>query len=395
LYIVALVIGVMLQSRELFGTTAFVPIIPIASGFVGVLISPQSAGVYSVVGGFTVGSALALIVQVIAWRRVSSGQPRVLISLPALRHLRSNIAAVSVASACSFLLPVLLRLYASDLGQGTVAAFGFATQILALPIALLVTPVGTVFLPRLSATIQHEKAAAGLPVLRVALTITILTSAIATAIAVALAEPIVALLFERGSFTARDTNTTAEAVRFLGLGLVALTTSSIFGRVLCAGGMATSFALVWVVTVVAFAASAMALLPEGGVVTLAGLHSAAYVVVAGLLLHIVDVRIVVGGPAHALVSWVSTVALRVGISAVAGGLASWSAYNVLSGWLESGSQPGLPDLLVVTMSAGAGFAVFAAGVLLLRGKEAQELRGLTRSHAGADLIAHRPRRWPG
>lgn len=382
LYILALVIGVMLQSRELFQTTALVPLLPIIGGLVGVLILPQSVGVYSVLGGFTVGSALALAVQLIAWRNVSRAQTHVFVHLSSLRHLGSNMAVVTTAFACSFLLPVLLRLHASDLGQGTVAAFGFANQILALPIALLITPLGTVFLSRVSRTIGEGYFGAGLPLLRLALTISVLASALTSAIAVALAEPMVALLFERGNFTAHDTSTTAEALKFLGLGLVGVTMSSILARVLSAGGEATSFAFAWVATLLAFALSATVLMPAGGVSALASLYSAAYVALAVLLLSVTARRIRAEPQVDALVPWLSMVTLRAGTSALAAGLASWSAYNVLFAGPASASQHGFPELLQVAASAGIGFVVFAGGILLLKGGEAQPLRELVRSAFG-------------
>jgi putative peptidoglycan lipid II flippase len=97
----------------------------------------------------------------------------------------------------------------------------FASRLVELPLGLVGAATGAVVIPRLSASSGAAEAAAA------ATSSTALQLAFGLALPASiglalLASPIVALLFEHGAFTARDTEATALALTMLALGLPAL-----------------------------------------------------------------------------------------------------------------------------------------------------------------------------
>jgi putative peptidoglycan lipid II flippase len=106
---------------------------------------------------------------------------------------------------------------------GAVSWLQYAFRILYLPIGIFGVAVGTVVTSRLA----HGAAAADLDgmrsTLQESLRLLFFLTLPATAGLIVLAPPIVRLLFERGRFSAVDTASTAEALVFYAIGLVAYT----------------------------------------------------------------------------------------------------------------------------------------------------------------------------
>jgi len=111
-------------------------------------------------------------------------------------------------------------LLATSQGTGAVSWLGYAFRLMYLPIGLFGVSIGTAVLPAVS---RH---AAVEDVDRIRATVThgmalmIVLSVPATLGLMALADPVVGVLFERGRFTAADTAATATAVRFYAIGLI-------------------------------------------------------------------------------------------------------------------------------------------------------------------------------
>jgi putative peptidoglycan lipid II flippase len=96
----------------------------------------------------------------------------------------------------------------------------FASRLVELPLGLVSAATGAVLLPRLSATPGDDRNPAGGSSMALQLAAGLALPA-AAGLAL-LANPIVALLFERGAFTASDTQATALALTILALSLPAL-----------------------------------------------------------------------------------------------------------------------------------------------------------------------------
>jgi len=109
---------------------------------------------------------------------------------------------------------------ASEMGIGAVSAFDQAFAILVLPIAMAGQAVGTALFPSISAAAARgERAAFGASLTR-ALRMVIAFAAPATAGLILLGQPLIRLLFERGSFNAASTALVAGTLSWLAVGLI-------------------------------------------------------------------------------------------------------------------------------------------------------------------------------
>lgn len=104
-------------------------------------------------------------------------------------------------------------IFGSRLGEGAVAALGYARRLLQLPVAIIGQAIGTAALPFLT-RLWHERRLAELDnLLLAALRGGLALSLLAGAALYALADPAVAVLYERGRFYAEDTARVAALLR--------------------------------------------------------------------------------------------------------------------------------------------------------------------------------------
>ncbi len=366
LYTFALLLGLGLQIRGRFKTTAFTPVLPLVGSLVPLLLS-DAVDLTHVMVGFAVGAALALVSQAIFWRRSTQGHGRrVDLRDRHMLELARPIGPIAVAFGASVLLPIALRLSASDLRPGSVAALGFAGQVVAIPIALLTTPVGTVILPRLAELMHEGSLRGGSRLLGEALLVVTLVSSLAGALILGLAEPTVDLLYGRGSFTDRAVTLTAGATTWLGAGLAAVSASSLLGRALAAAGQVKRFAVVWLLTL-AFFAGGWLLLRPSDVAGLAALYSGAYAFQAAALFMLARAYGAAMGLRRA-----AGVLLRLLFSGAVAGVVSRSVFG-----FADGVAAGFLELMIALgLAALAGTAAFLATTLAMRGTEASTLRRL-------------------
>jgi len=127
-------------------------------------------------------------------------------------------------------------LLATSQGTGAASWLAYAFRLMYLPIGLFGVSIATAVLPAAS---QHA-AAADLAALRATVArgirLMLMLNVPATFGLLALATPIVRLLFERGQFAPADTMATASAVRLYAIGLVAYSTARIASPVFYAVG---------------------------------------------------------------------------------------------------------------------------------------------------------------
>ncbi|WDR07324.1 murein biosynthesis integral membrane protein MurJ [Devosia rhodophyticola] len=104
---------------------------------------------------------------------------------------------------------------------GAIAILNYADRLYQLPLGIIGIAIGTVLLPELSRHLKGNRAAEARASQDQALLVSMLLSMPAAAALVALAEPIVRLLFERGAFTELATIQTANALVAFAVGLPA------------------------------------------------------------------------------------------------------------------------------------------------------------------------------
>jgi putative peptidoglycan lipid II flippase len=104
--------------------------------------------------------------------------------------------------------------------QGAVSWLGYAFRLMYLPIGLFGVAIATAALPDVSQHAAAEDMAAIRKTVSSALRMMLMLNVPAMVGLVVLAEPIVALIYQRGAFTAVDTSATAAALMFYAPGLL-------------------------------------------------------------------------------------------------------------------------------------------------------------------------------
>lgn len=218
----------MLNAEERYGFPAFSPALFNAVTIVWALglwalgFPPGQVAVGWAIGTL-LGGAAQFLVQVPALRRTGwSYRPDWAPGDPRIRRVASLMTPATVGLAAVQLNIFINSIFASR-EPGAVSWLDYAFRILYLPIGIFGVAVGTI-----ATTGLARRAAAGdmdglRATLRQALGTLAFLTLPATAGIVALSVPIVRLLYEHGRFTAQDTASTATALVYYAVGLVAYT----------------------------------------------------------------------------------------------------------------------------------------------------------------------------
>jgi putative peptidoglycan lipid II flippase len=201
----------------------------------------------------------------------------------------------------------------------------------------------------------------------------LIPSAVAMAV---LAEPITRVLFERGEFSAGDTDLVAEALVWWSISLPFQGVSLLYSR--------TFFSLqrTWATTALA----GVNLLVNAAVA--AALHDPFGI--AGIVLGTVAGTVVMclaqgwilrGELGSVEGARTLAAALRMLLAAALLGLAAWGAWQALDGVLGDAF---LAEVVAVLVALGAGAAAYIAAVWLLRVPEARQIRDLLMRRGGAN-----------
>jgi putative peptidoglycan lipid II flippase len=119
--------------------------------------------------------------------------------------------------------------FATYLSPGSVAYLFYADRLIQFPLGIVGVALGTALLPTLSVAVRSGRPGQG--ALQRAVELALLLGLPAGVGLLLLAEPIIAVLFERGAFDAAATKATAEVLAGLALGVPA----QVLSRVLAAG----------------------------------------------------------------------------------------------------------------------------------------------------------------
>src|SRR6476661_8107747 len=258
----------------------------------GALLAPW-LGIDGLVWGVLAGAALFLLVELPGLRGIGARYtPTLRLSSPGVRQVGWLIGPRLFGQAVWQINLIAIASFASLVGNGAVAANGYALQLMLLPHGLIALSLGTVIFPQLA---RAYAAGDQSEVRRIALGATrqVLFLALpASAIFGLLGAPIVRALFERGKFTAESTTMTSEALIFYAFGLAAFAAAEILVRTFYATRDTRTPVLVGVAAVAANVALGWALIKLGaGLDGLAIAFSTANTIEAALLLMLLGRRL--------------------------------------------------------------------------------------------------------
>jgi putative peptidoglycan lipid II flippase len=178
------------------------------------LLLARPLGVTGLVLGLVVGAAAQLALQVYG---VRDRLPALSLRLrePAVRRILRLYAPVAGGLAVSALVVVLDTRLASQTGEGSLAAMRYATNLVQLPLGLVATALSFAVLPVLS---RFGAAGAQDPAFGQTLSRGVRAALFlivpAAVVLIALREPVVRLVFQRGTFGSDDAALTATALLF-------------------------------------------------------------------------------------------------------------------------------------------------------------------------------------
>jgi putative peptidoglycan lipid II flippase len=233
---VAALYWALLYTERRFGPTAFYQATLNLTTIVTAITLWKTLGVYSFALGYAIGAAIQLaLVHFAAQPALGVRKPPGMEGEAALdwrRILTKPAFFVAYAAGLSLNL-TFTRAYATHVGSGMAAALEYCMRGVGVPLAILVSPLANSLLPEIARLRSLYR-------LREAFRLIDRTEFLAgiiaigiTAIALTLRRPAIALLFQRGSFTADSTRLVSEV--FLGLApvligwsLIEITARSLF-----------------------------------------------------------------------------------------------------------------------------------------------------------------------
>jgi putative peptidoglycan lipid II flippase len=230
----ALVMG-MLNARNVFGMPAMASSFFNLGSIIGGVtlcywLEPQAdwrhphfgeRGLMGLAIATLVGGLLQLIVQLPSLGRVGFRfRPDFKWRDPGVRTILALMGPATIAASAVQINVAVNSGFASALGDGPMTWLNIAFRLMQLPLGIFGVAIATVTLPLVSRSAALGNKAEFRGALAHALRLVMLLTIPSAIGLVILAEPIIALIYQHGRFTAEATLHTAEALRFYAIGLV-------------------------------------------------------------------------------------------------------------------------------------------------------------------------------
>jgi putative peptidoglycan lipid II flippase len=179
----------------------------------GALLLRQTMGVNGFAIGYTTGSALQLV---LTWwfTRGLRTAPRSNLHVPIADVLLKPGMFLLYAGLIAGNL-VVTRIFATHAGPGMAAAFDYCMRCVSVVLAYLVYPVASTLVPEIARLRGTNETSKAYSLIDSAVLLMAVAAVLSCALGVLLRTPIIALLFERGNFTAESTRLVSAV--FLGI----------------------------------------------------------------------------------------------------------------------------------------------------------------------------------
>lgn len=191
----------------------------IAALLIGERAAPSVA--HALAWGVTLSGALQLLWVVLAARRAGFDLrllwPRL---TPPIRRMLGLVLPAAIGAGTAQIGVMANLMLASLLPTGAVSYLFYADRLNQLPLGVIGVAVGTALLPAMSRAIADGRPDRAEAQQNRAIELALLIALPSAAALIALAEPIIRTLFERGAFDARATAATARALAAYAVGLV-------------------------------------------------------------------------------------------------------------------------------------------------------------------------------
>jgi putative peptidoglycan lipid II flippase len=297
---------------------------------------------------------LLLVFWALGWKAPGIPRFRLGWSPPMRRLIMLGVPALLASATSQFVLLVATQI--ASVQPGAVSWLYYADRVFQLPLGFVAVAMGVVLLPEIAAReAEHDDAGRKRTVDSALALGLLLAIPAATALAV-LAEPIVAVLFERGKFGPADREQTAAALAAFAIGLPGAVIAKVLAQVYFAR-QNPGKPLIVGITSIAVAAIAGTLLAQGMPATGAALAASVAFWVQSLLLGSLLAYQRLWSPGMAL--------MRTVLAALAAAVLMGAGIMWLGGEVHAmlvGRIAGLREFALLIGLCGAGVAVYAVAV---------------------------------
>jgi putative peptidoglycan lipid II flippase len=221
---VVVLLGAMLNSLQRFTAAAAAPILlnfALIAALLGLTPLLPTAG-HALAWGVLAAGVLELIY--LAWDAGRSGMALGLVRprlTPGVKHFLRVFGPAALGAGLVQINLFADTVIASFLPTGAVSYLYYADRLNQLPLGVIGIAVGTVLLPEMARRLKSGDTAAASDSQNRCLELSLLLTLPATAAFITAAEPIMAVLFQRGAFSAADAAASATTLMAYALGLPA------------------------------------------------------------------------------------------------------------------------------------------------------------------------------
>ena len=220
-----------LMARGRFKVVALTPLVYNAC----IILGGVALGPWMGMEGFAVGALAGAILgpfglTLWATRREVKFWPNMDWRSPGFRRFIALSAPLMLGASLVSADAWLLQILGGRLDEGTISALNYGRRLMMVPIAVLAQAVGQAALPFMAQLASRGEREALAALLTQTLRPLILFSLVASALMIALARPLVAVVFERGAFNAADTAATASVLVWFSVGIAAWSLQGVAAR---------------------------------------------------------------------------------------------------------------------------------------------------------------------
>jgi putative peptidoglycan lipid II flippase len=227
----------LLYTERRFGPSAFYQAVLNVFVIAGALALWRPFGVYGFAIGYTVGAfaQLALVWWFArrSWQRLREECPGTTAADHTTGELLAKPGSFLIYAGLLAVNILVTRAYATQAGPGMAAAFDYCIRCVNVVIAYLVSPVSNSLLPEIARLRRDDRASDAFRLMNRTLGFAAVAAVVSCAIGVAVREPVIAFLFQRGNFTPESTRMVAGvflgfAPSLIGLSLLEITARALF-----------------------------------------------------------------------------------------------------------------------------------------------------------------------
>lgn len=210
----------ILNTEGQFGWPAYAGMLVPLTTAILVVLAGKFLGVVALCAGLLIGLCLQLCVFIVRVRRVG------LVYRPILDMHSAEIRVILIATwpallgaVASQISPLVDQIFASFLSTGSISALNYSLKLASVPVGVIFASVGRAVLPHLSRQVATNDMKVYKEMFRLYALIVGIVTVMLTVFMIVLAHPLVQLLFQRGAFSAENTNLTASTLIGFLLGL--------------------------------------------------------------------------------------------------------------------------------------------------------------------------------